>query len=59
MPKKVKEGGLAAFIVIGAGMVVVGIATEVWGLMFGGLTFIIIGVASIVGARKRESETED
>ena len=59
MAGKVKEGGLAAFIVIGAGMVVVGIATETWGLMFGGLTFIIIGVASIVGARRSDAGGED
>jgi hypothetical protein len=58
MPGKAKEGGLAAFIVIGVGMVAVGIATRVWGLMFGGLTFIIIGVASIVGVRRSQKGDE-
>jgi Na+-driven multidrug efflux pump len=59
MPGRAKEGGLAAFIVIGSGVAVVGMATKVWGLVFAGLTFIIIGVASIVGARKLQSDKED
>jgi len=57
--RKNKEGALAAFIVIGSGVVVVGIATEVWGLIFAGLTFIIIGVASIVGSRKPGGDKEN
>ena len=48
---------LIAFIVIGCGMIAVGISTEVWGLMLGGVVFVIIGAADVV--KKRRSGAED
>jgi len=59
MPGSAKDGGIVAFIIIGMGMVVIGITSEVSGLIFGGLTFIIIGAASVLRARKREEDKED
>ena len=45
---------LSGFIVIGCGLIAVAIATGTWGLAFGGATFIVIGVASVLGARKAD-----
>ncbi len=58
MAEKKRKPNLIAFIVIGAGMVAVGISTDNWGLLGGGVVFIIIGAASVVKA-KREGETDN
>jgi predicted benzoate:H+ symporter BenE len=58
MPKRKRKPNLVAFIAIGAGMVAVGISTDNWGLLGGGVVFIIIGAASVVKAR-RERDTDD
>jgi predicted benzoate:H+ symporter BenE len=52
-----RRPNLIAFIVIGCGMIAVGISTEVWGLMLGGVVFVIIGAADVV--KKRRAERED
>ena len=58
MAEKKRKPNLIAFIIIGAGMVAVGISTDNWGLLGGGVVFIIIGAASVVKAR-RERDTDD
>ena len=47
-----RKPNLIAFIVIGSGMIVVGISTEVWGLALGGVVFVIIGAADVVQKRR-------
>ena len=54
-----RKGNLLAFIVIGSGIVTIGISIRNWGLMGAGLVFIIIGVVSVVSARKGEGGRED
>jgi predicted benzoate:H+ symporter BenE len=58
MAEKKRKPNLIAFIIIGAGMVAVGISTDNWGLLGGGVVFIIIGAASVVKA-KREDEADN
>ncbi len=52
MTEKKRKPRLIAFIPIGCGMVAVGIATDNWGLMAGGIVFIIIGAAGAVKAKQ-------
>ena len=58
MAKSKRKPRLVAFIPIGCGLVAGGIATDNWGLLAGGVAFIIIGAASVVPA-KRERNTDD
>jgi predicted benzoate:H+ symporter BenE len=58
MARSKRKPNLIAFIVIGCGLVAVGISTENWGLLGAGVLFIIIGVASVVKA-KREGEADN
>ena len=54
MVKRKRAPNLVAFIVIGCGLVVVGISTDNWGLLGGGVLFIIIGAASVVKAKRED-----
>jgi hypothetical protein len=47
-----RKPNLAGLIVIGCGLVAVGISTDNWGLLAGGVVFIIIGAASVVKAKR-------
>jgi predicted benzoate:H+ symporter BenE len=58
MAKRKRTPNLVAFIAIGCGLVAVGISTDNWGLLGGGVLFIIIGAASVVKAR-RDRDTDD
>jgi len=57
MAGKKRKPHLIALIPIGCGLVAVGIATDNWGLLGGGVVFIIIGAAGVVQAKK-ERDTD-
>jgi len=59
MPSGKRKAGLAGFIVIGCGLVAVGISTENYGLMSGGVVFILIGAAAVIRSRKSGDTTDD
>lgn len=59
MANDTRRPSLVAFIIIGVGMVVVGLSTDVMGLTGGGIVFIIIGVASVLASRQDDTSEPD
>ncbi len=58
MARRKRTPNLVAFIAIGAGLVTVGISTDNDSLIWPGVFFIIVGVATVVKA-KREGKASN
>jgi hypothetical protein len=52
MSRPRRKANMAGLIVIGCALVAVGISTDNYGIMAGGVVFIIVGAAVVVRSRK-------